>query len=139
MSKRKRLISFLLALCLFASLCTVFACAENVGVLRYSHIDFLSANLQMGALGRTTCFSYVELTYPADTGYLYMYLQRLVNGTWENVRSYWLATGSDYVAQEQYYYVTSGYYYRVYAVATVYDQNGALVESASIISNTVYY
>lgn len=43
------------------------------------------------------------------------------------------------VSADKSYYITSGYYYRTAATATVYTSGGSYVESANVYSQNYYY
>ena len=64
-------------------------------------------------------------------------LQRERNGTWENVYSKNQNLHSNYSATNYSYQVTSGYYYQVRAIYTVYSDNDTL--TYTYYSYTAYY
>lgn len=135
-----RILSIALIICILTTGIGAFAAEEQTASLKsvmWTHVDALGAGLSIGALGYTTCTSSLEITNSADTGTLYMYLQRYVSGSWVNVTS-WSVSGSPNLNQTGHYYVTSGYSYRVHAIAYIYT-NGTLDETATQDSNTVYY
>lgn len=137
----KKLFSIILVICILTMGIGAYA-TENANQgdysIMWSNIDALGAGLSINSSGYATCTSSLELSYSADNGTLYMYLQRVVNGTWTNVNT-WSTSGSVYVSQAGHYYVTSGYYYRVHAVAYIYNSQGTLKEIATQDSDTVYY
>lgn len=111
--------------------------APSIQAIQASRINAIGAGLTITSSGYATCTSSLEMTYSSDTATLYMFLQRLVGGTWETVNS-WTTSGSFYIAQTGYFYVTKGYTYRVRSVGYVYT-NGTLVDTDSINSYTVIY
>lgn len=137
----KQIVCILLVGCLLTS-GSAFALGDTTEYtpdsVQYAHIDEVAAGITMSRLGKATCIGDVELTYSTDTAHLYTTLERYVGGTWTAVTT-WSDTGSIYVAIDEDYYVTSGYYYRVYTQAYIYDSNNTFVEYASVASCTVYY
>lgn len=141
MKASRRLISILLVACLLTVGVGAFAAEplpQGVITPMWKNIDALGAGLTFGALGRANCSGSLELSNTNDTGTLYMYLQRVVNGSWEDVTS-WSTSGSIYVSLGKSFYVTSGYNYRVHVVAYVYNSSGQLIEAGTQESYTVYY
>lgn len=141
MKTARKLISVLLVVCILTAGVGAFAAgaAPQGGVaLRWQNIDALGAGLTFGTLGKANCTGSLELSNMDDTGTLYMYLQRAVNGQWEDVYS-WSTSGSIYVSLGKTFYVTSGYYYRVHVVGYVYSSSGQFKEVGSQESLTVYY
>jgi len=127
----KRILSIIMVICILTAGMGAFASVQ------WTHIDALGAGLTIGALGYTTCTATVEISNSTDTGTLYMYLQRYVNGSWTNVTS-WSTSGTVDLSLGGHYYVTSGYSYRVHAIAYIFT-SGTLVETATQDSNSVYY
>lgn len=128
----KRIISIVLLVCIFTT------CMVGVASARWSHTNYLSAGLSFGDLGKAHCSSYIEMTNFDETATIHMYLQRVVNGVWTNVKS-WTLTGSDCFGQSEYYYCTSGYYYRTHVAAYIYDSTGNCVEVSTQNSMEQYY
>lgn len=124
-------------LCVFLVVCLLTASSAAFAKVEWTHIDGLGAGLTIGTLGYATCTATVEISNSTDTGTLYMYLQRYVNGSWTNV-TYWSTSGTVDVSLGGHYYVTSGYSYRVHAIAYIFT-SGTLVETATQDSNSVYY
>lgn len=137
----KKALSIVFVLCIFASGAGAFAVGnvpQSDVTPMWSNINALGAGLTINSMGKATCSASLELTNQSDTGTLYMYLQRAVDGKWTDVKS-WSTSGSIYVSMAQQYYVTSGYYYRVHVVAYIYNSQGTLKEIATQESDTVYY
>lgn len=136
----KKILSIVLVICILSTGLGAFAATNQTMQpysVMYTHIDALGAGLSMGALGYATCISSLEITNSTDTGTLYMFLQRYVSGSWTNITS-WSVSGTPNLNQTGHYYVTSGYSYRVHAIAYIYT-NGTLVETATQDSSSVYY
>lgn len=72
------------------------------------------------------------------TIYLKIELQRYKDGYWTSIKS-WSGSGTGEVTMDKSWYVTSGYYYRTAATATVYTSSGSYVEMVSIHSQSDYY
>lgn len=141
MKTARKLISVLLVVCILTAGMGAFAAGPvpQGGITpMWTNIDALGAGLTFGALGKANCSASLELSNTSDTGTLYMYLQRIVNGKWEDVYS-WSTSGSIYVSLEKTFYVTSGYNYRVHVVGYVYSSSGQFKEVGSQESLTVYY
>lgn len=135
----KRIFSVILVICILTTGLGALA-QENVPQIvpfaMGSHICAIGAGLTITSSGFATCTSSLELMNTTDTATTYMYLQRLVNGSWTNVDS-WSISGSIYIAQEASEYVMLTNYYRVHVIAYVFSA-GTLVEIATQDSYTVY-
>ncbi|MGI5985800.1 MAG: hypothetical protein ACOX7O_08130 [Oscillospiraceae bacterium] len=141
MKTTRKLISILLVACMLTTGAGAYASGplpQGDYTPMWSNINALGAGLTINSMGKATCSASLELTNQSDTGTLYMYLQRAVDGKWTDVKS-WSTSGSLYVSMAQQYYVTSGYYYRVHVVAYIYNSQGTLKEIATQESDTVYY
>ena len=139
MTKRRatRIISFVLVFLLLLSSVS----AANEVQPRYEKMDGLAANLiGVSWLGKVTCVGLVTLWDTTCTASLTVELQRSPNGTssWDTIKS-WNQSGDYDIIIEEDWYVTSGYYYRVAAVAIIYDANGAYVEMDIATSGVVQY
>lgn len=140
-----RFLSILLAITIVYSCSLAFA-ASDIGkkdpsddiTVRWTNTDAIAAGLSINNRGKATCGFDVELTNSTDTGTVYMYLQRLKDGTWTSIKS-WSASGSDNFYGSEYYYVTSGYSYRVHIALYVYNSSGNFVEYAQQDSPVKYY
>ncbi len=104
---------------------------------RYVHMRGLNADVVLTEFSRADCYSTVETMRIGDTAALTMELQRSSDGSaWSPVAS-WSTIGSGLMSLGKSRYVTSGYYYRVVASASVYDSAGTLMESESVVSKIV--
>lgn len=128
----KRFISFLLMLVLVFSL-TIPAFAADAQP-RYKHIASFAADISYGNWGIATCSASVII----DQGYrvvLTLSLQKSSDDlTWEDVET-WSAEGNMTASISEKRALYSNYSYRVLATARVYDQDGHLIESESLIDS----
>lgn len=104
----------------------------------YENIHLFYANLDIDDNGLASATGYVNTATTTHTIYLTVFLQKLSNGSWTNISS-GTSSGTGYTGKTVSYYVTSGYYYRTKAVATVYTASGSFVESATTYSGSKYY
>lgn len=106
----------------------------------YSYISTIYAGLSISSSGYATCSSFCNLYSSSNTCYLSMYLQRSSNGSsgWTTVQG-WGTSGYGGASMTKYRYVSSGYYYRVRATATVISASGITREIANINSPVRYY
>lgn len=65
-------------------------------------------------------------------------LQRYINGSWVTFKS-WEASDTGKVTMEKLYYVYSGYSYRLWVKATVYNSSGTVIDTVTETSSTHYY
>lgn len=65
-------------------------------------------------------------------------LQRLINGNWVTYKS-WEAYDTGKVTIEKSYYVYKGYLYRLSVDVTVYNSNGAVIDSVTENSSAQWY
>jgi len=133
----KRIFSIILVACILTTGMGAFALEKQTVSPMWTTINALTAGITVGALGYAACSASVEITSSSNTATLYMYLQRYVSGSWTNVYS-WNASGSGDVNIGSHYYLTSGYYYRVHAIAYIFN-SGTLLETATQDSTSVYY
>lgn len=136
----KRILSIILVICIITAGTGAFALdqpSSSSYSVMWTHTDALSAGLTINTSGYTSCSATLEISNSTDTGTLKMYLQRYVDGSWSNVTS-WSTSGTVNLSLAGHNYVTSGYSYRVHAIAYIYT-SGTLVETATQDSYTVYY
>ena len=139
--KVRAVYSLILVICILSSSLGAFAAENDVQgeySMRWSNIDAIGAGLTINSTGYSTCTTSLEITNSGDSGTLYMYLQRYANGSWTDVTS-WSTSGSTYLSQTGHYYVSSGYNYRVHAIAYIFNSSGTLKEIGTQDSSTVYY
>ena len=105
---------------------------------RYVNIALFTASINVNSSGKASCYSFVETANTSHTIYLKIELQRYKDGYWSSIKS-WTGSGTGEVTMDKSWYVTSGYYYRTAATATVYTSSGSYVETVSIHSQSDYY
>lgn len=105
---------------------------------RYVNISVFTASVGVNGSGKASCYSNVITANSTYTIYLNNVLQRYKDGYWTNVKS-WSTSGTGDVTLDKSWYVTSGYYYRTAATATVYTSGGSFVEAVTIYSQSDYY
>lgn len=138
---KRRILSLIALVLLLASSLTVPAAAtEEVPTVspRYVNIMAFSASIGVNSSGKASCYSFVETANSSYTIYLNITLQRYKDGYWTPVKT-WSGSGTGEVTMDKSWYVTSGYYYRTAASATVYTSGGSFVESQTIYSQSYYY
>lgn len=96
-----------------------------------------STYLSISSSGLATVSSQFSGEDDVTVIYSQVTLQRLRNGTWENVYSKNQNLHSNYSATNYSYQVTSGYYYQVRAIYTVYSDNDTL--TYTYYSYTAHY
>ena len=138
--KRRMLSLVALILLMTSSLIMPAAAAEEAPTIspRYVNIMAFSASIGVNSSGKASCYSFVET---ANTSYninLSVSLQRYINGGWSTVKN-WSTSGTGETSLYKSWYVTSGYYYRTAATATVRTSGGSLVEIVTIYSQSDYY
>jgi len=105
---------------------------------RYVNIALFATSIDINDNGKASCHSYVETANSTYTIYLSIGLQRYKDGAWTTIKS-WSTSGTGDAELDKSYYVTSGYYYRTAATATVYTSGGSYVEMVTIHSQSDYY
>ena len=107
---------------------------------RYVDIYSFSIDLDISSGGTATCSADVSTTTQTNTINMTMQLERYDsdNGRWVLVKSWNGVYGPD-ADMTKYRAVASGYYYRVYVGAAVYDANGNPVETVGRYSTSIYY
>ena len=105
---------------------------------RYVNISVFMASVGVNSSGKASCYSDVVTANSTYTVYLNIGLQRYKNGEWTTIKS-WSTSGTGGAELDKSYYVTSGYYYRTSATATVYTSGGSYVEMVTIHSQSDYY
>jgi len=105
---------------------------------RYVNISLMTASINVNSSGKASCYGDVKTANSTYTIYLDITLQRYKDGYWNNVKS-WDTSGTGEVDLDKSWYVTSGYYYRTAATATVYTSGGSYVEGVTIYSQSDYY
>lgn len=105
---------------------------------RYVNIIGITASIDVSSSGKASCYSFVETANTSYTIHLELTLQRYKDGYWTNVKT-WSGDGTGELTMDKSRYVTSGYYYRTAATATVRTSSGSYVEGVTIYSQSYYY
>ena len=107
---------------------------------RYVKISILSSELLgISLAGRATCCGSVSLWDSSCKATLYVELQQSDDGdSWTTIKS-WSDSGYGDVIIEEYWYVDSGYQYRVLTTAIVYSGTGAYIETEMAESTVQTY
>ena len=138
---KRRILSLTALVLLMTSLLALpAAAAEDVPVIspRYVNISVFSASVGVNSNGKASCQAFVDTANSSHTIYLAIGLQRYKDGYWTTIKS-WDGSGTGEIELDKSWYVTSGYYYRTAATATVRTSGGSYVESATIYSQSDYY
>lgn len=137
-NKCKYLLSLLLTFCLLAST-TSAANLNNIPVQpRFITLSILEAHLDVSFSGLSQSNCIVKPSNASYTVMLTLELQRGGGTSFSTIKS-WEDSGSGTVTLDQSWYVSRGYEYRVYVTARVYNSSGSLVETATTVSDTVFY
>lgn len=117
----------------------IFASAAEINLQpRYTTVTYFYATLSIPPSGQSKIQGGVSLTNLSYTVNLTMELQQWRNASWATIKS-WTTRGKDHVVIDENWSVVLGYKYRIHATATVYDQNGKVLERATKNSATVTY
>lgn len=134
----RRAAGLLLALLLVSSFASASQHTNTTQTVqpRYTVIRSFLVNLQISESGYAQGYSNVLILNSGYTIEFDMELQRSSDGrSWNYVKS-WTGSGPSI---DKGWFVSSGYSYRVYTTASVYDASGNLVETASSPSQIVDY
>lgn len=137
---KHRTLSLIALVLILTSLLAIPATAAETPTVspRYVNIALFAASINVNDSGKASCHSYVETANSSYTIYLNNTLQRYKDGYWSNVKT-WSTSGTGDAELDKSWYVTSGYYYRTAATATVYTSGGSFVEAVTIYSQSDYY
>jgi len=138
---KRRILSLVALVLLMTSILVMPASAaeESPTVTpRYVNILVFTASCGVNSSGKASCYSFVETANTSYTIHLEMALQRYKDGYWSNVKT-WSGDGTGEKSLDKSWYVTSGYYYRTAATATVRTSGGSFVEAVTIYSQSDYY
>lgn len=118
---------------------SIFASAAEVNVRPYyiAMTDF-ATTLSIPVSGQAKVRGEVILVDADYTVSLTMELQQWRNASWAAIKS-WTASGNGRVRIDENWHVVLGHKYRIHATATIYDQNGKVLERATKNSATVTY
>ncbi len=128
----KRILCMLMAVVLLTSGINVFAGEVSP---RYTGTSTIVTDLSISSTGKATCAGTVVL-YSGYTATLTMKLQQYNGSYWTTIQTW---STSDSKSLSKFYYVSSGYSYRVVTSAKVYNSSGTYVETPSVTSATKSY
>lgn len=132
------LITALLLLLTFAFASAATSTNQSIQPRYISVVQFWG-DLSINSAGRADCSADVTLRNTTDEVVLIMSLRRSEDGvTWSSEET-WSASGNWGASMYESIYVASGYYYKVNVSATVYNENGHYIETATTSSNTINY
>ncbi len=133
-------ITVLFLVFVFAILSISFSSAEDEDGIRYSHFKSVSATLDISG-GVASSYGSATPRISSETRMvtILVVLQKYDDGVWRIVKS-WSATAYNTTASAGgTWSVPSGYQYRTYVSAKVYDGDGHLLEHVTKTSGIVYY
>lgn len=115
-------------------------CAAEQPVVQPRYLDIYSfiIDLDISSGGTATCEASVKTTTQTNTIDLTMQLERYDGSRWVIVKTWRDSYGSE-ADMTKYRAIPSGYYYRVYVCAAVYDEDGNPVETVGRYSGELYY
>lgn len=105
--------------------------------LRFSNINILCVDFGISSSGKARVESVLSAR-DCDKVKINMYLQRYQNGNWVSIKSWSDTRNSTSMLLSKEWYVASGYQYRMKSYGYVYN-NGQLVESSSLVSQSIIY
>lgn len=133
-------IPFCLLLIIVALLCcsTVTSATEVSVTPRYSYINNCVIGFTIDSSGKASCSCSVEPTSNLPVQIMCK-LQKKVDGEWTTVK-YWTKTDNGATVVGGNYYVYSGYEYRVFVTAKVFNADKTLIlETITKYSNYISY
>lgn len=104
---------------------------------RYTYIFALFAGLEIDTTwGIATCEGEITArnSYPVKIN---MYLQQYKNGQWVTLKS-WTSEDLQNAALTRHYAIDQGYKYRIYVEGYVYNSNGQIIETTSMVDEEIY-
>ncbi|MBQ3256596.1 MAG: hypothetical protein IJA67_04180 [Oscillospiraceae bacterium] len=115
-------------------------CAAEQPVVQPRYLDIYSfiIDLDISSGGTATCEASVKTTTQTNTIKLYMQLEQYDDGRWR-IEKEWSGDYGSEADMTKYRAIPSGYYYRVFVSAAVYDEDGNPVETVGRYSGEVYY
>ena len=120
------------------SISTAYAATgDNVAQPMYLYLSGITADLSIDEItGVATCSGTMLSSkyYPVK---IVVNLQQYANGFWNTIRT-WSSTGNRAVSCSGSYAVYSGYTYRTFVTAYIYDADGNFIESGTK-SRTVFF
>jgi len=115
-------------------------CAVDRTAVQPRWVDLYSffIDLDISSGGTATCVTSVSTTTQTNTIDLTKQLEQYDDGRWR-IEKEWSGDYGSEADMTRYRAIPSGYYYRVYVCAAVYDEDGNPVETVGRYSGEVYY
>lgn len=126
----RTLFSFVLFLAILPTVCSLSQTAAAADEIQpfYANVLDIASTISISTSGMSSSFARVRLRDTTTEAELTISLQRSRDGVkWETVMS-WTTRGSMFVSLEKPWQLLSGYSYRVYADAKIYNADGTLIE-----------
>ena len=143
MNRIARICVYLLIFSLLSSFISSYAAESDSEELlpppqRYTYLAMISASVTTSPSGAAKCAALARISsgFNNYTVSISATLQRQTSSGWSNVKT-WNKTGGSACYLEVYKGITSGYYYRLHSVVTVYSPSGVVVESQTVNSTVV--
>lgn len=136
--KSRKTIAVLLLMCLLAS---VSYAQASIAYTMYVSIDEFWVNLSINGSGIAECEAYLSTSISGCTPSLTVTLKKSSNGlSWTSVKS-WTATGTYLLGAsvDKTIAVSSGYQYKLFATARIFNSEGMVIETAYKNSAAVVY
>lgn len=136
----RRVFATILSLILLCNglLVSVSAAEQTPVQPRWLDIYSFYIDLDISSGGTATCETSVKTTTQTNTITLSMDLEQYDDGRWVVIKN-WTGSYGPNADMTKYRAIPSGYYYRLYVGATVYDSNGNAVETVGRYSGEIYY
>lgn len=140
----KKTLCVLLMLCIISTnsfaMNTMLADEQLVAIQpRFNYIIEVSVGLGIELDGMAICDTGVTLYESNHDGKIEMTLQRYKNNDWQDVKSWTITDDGPNVDLTEYWYVVSGYDYRVVSDVYVYNANGRVIEITTEYSPIVEF
>lgn len=136
----RKTLAAILTFALLVNVLLLPVCAVDRTAVQPRYLDIYSfiIDLDISSGGTATCEASVKTTTQTNTIDLTMQLEQYDDGRWHIVKEWWGDYGPN-ADMTKYRAIPSGYYYRVYVCAAVYDADGNPVETVGRYSGEVYY
>ena len=132
----RRLFCFILVLLMLFTMVLPTAASQATVQPRWIYLDFISASLDINALGVASCRGQAAVSSTNRIA-VYVTLQQNTSSGWVTIRS-WSATAIGAAQASGQYAVARGYTYRVNTVVYVYDGRGNVIETGSTSQTRVF-
>lgn len=140
----KRFAIMLLILSLVLSLASIPAFAQQSDIIpggivkpRFTYINVFQSFFDISTFGRAEADVFLY-AYDVDQVKVEAHIQQYKNGAWQTIKSWSNIEDGTSSGLGEYWYLMSGYSYRLVANGYTYI-NGIMVEDTQIISDTISY